>query len=184
MTQTQSPHISRLHEIAKELAAETRIDEPADLALAAEHMEDLENQINNLKSTDPGKAVMEFAETIIGAYESGSVNSHMLSIGELYRIAQTHTKDHYNHEAIDIDQAWNHSFALECFHGKTYDKPPVAWSLWKHKGSGQIHQVVTIANLNSGQPEYPTQVIYDDGKSRRQSKTIGEFMTEFEYSQW
>lgn len=134
-------------------------------------------------NSDPGKAVMEFAKTIIGAYESGFVNSHMLSIGELYRIAQTHAKDHYNHEAPDIDKAWDQSFALECIHGKTYDKPPKPWSLWRHKDSRQTCQIITIANLDSGKPEYPAQVIYDDQKGDRLSKTIGEFMAEFEYSE-
>ena len=65
------------------------------------------------------EAVMNLANTFIGAYEGGHVDSHMCSIGEIYRVARTHVKDNYDFDAPGLIEAWSsEGFAHECLHGE------------------------------------------------------------------
>lgn len=52
------------------------------------------------------EAVMLFADNIIGAFESGFLESTSLTLSEIHRMAQNHIKDNYQAEAQTLEQAW------------------------------------------------------------------------------
>tara|TARA_R110000851_G_scaffold286415_1_gene440298 strand:- start:321 stop:560 length:240 start_codon:yes stop_codon:yes gene_type:complete len=59
-------------------------------------------------------AVSEFVNTIIGAFESGFIDSSELTLATLHRVAQNHCKDVYDVELPHITEQWGMDTAKEC----------------------------------------------------------------------
>jgi hypothetical protein len=58
-------------------------------------------------------AVMSFANTHVGAFESGFVNSSSCTIADIYQTARIHVKDNYDAEAKPINEVWGEELAKE-----------------------------------------------------------------------
>ena len=63
-------------------------------------------------------AISDLVNTMIGAFESGFVDTPNLTLATLHRVAQNHIKDSYSIETPHISEQWGHDFAKECGLGK------------------------------------------------------------------
>jgi len=59
-------------------------------------------------------AIMEFVNTMIGAYESGFVDRASCSLAEVHQVARNHVKDNYGIEMPSIAETWGGDTAKEC----------------------------------------------------------------------
>lgn len=59
-------------------------------------------------------AINEFVGGIIGAFESGFIDSSTLTLATLHRVAQNHCKDSYGVELPHITEQWGMHTAKEC----------------------------------------------------------------------
>ena len=60
------------------------------------------------------KAVMEFVNMMIGAFNTGFVDKNNPTLSEIYQVARNYIKDSYGVEVPDIVQAWGEDLAKEC----------------------------------------------------------------------
>ncbi len=59
-------------------------------------------------------AIHEFVSTMIGAFESGFVDTNTLNLQQLHRIAQHHIKDNYSIDSENMADEWGQEFAEKC----------------------------------------------------------------------
>lgn len=59
-------------------------------------------------------AVMLLLNNIVGAFDSGFIDSHTLTISELYRVAQNHVKDTYGVDVKSLGDEWGAGVAHSC----------------------------------------------------------------------
>lgn len=72
-----------------------------------------DEEINEAKA----KAVMDFVNNAIGAFETGFIDSHEVDLCSLYRSAQHHVKDNYGIDTPMINEAWGKETAKACKQG-------------------------------------------------------------------
>jgi hypothetical protein len=60
------------------------------------------------------KAIMEFVNTMIGAYEADFVLKNNPTLSEIYQVARNHCRDTYGSSVPDIVQAWGEDTARIC----------------------------------------------------------------------
>lgn len=60
------------------------------------------------------QAVMDFVKGIIGAYESGFVDTPKLTIGQLYQVARNHVSDEFGMSTKTLAEEMGEDFAAEC----------------------------------------------------------------------
>lgn len=58
-------------------------------------------------------AVMEFVQTIVGAYSAGFTKTPILTIGQLYQIARNHVKDTYGVEEPPLSEVMGEEFSAK-----------------------------------------------------------------------
>lgn len=63
-------------------------------------------------------AVHEFVSMMIGAFESGFIDTPKLTLAQLHRVAQNHCKDCYGIETPDLTTEWGEETSKECGLGK------------------------------------------------------------------
>jgi hypothetical protein len=68
----------------------------------------------NKENEISANAVMNFVNTMIGAFESGFTDRNTGTFAEIYRIAQVHVKDNYNTDVKSIDDEWGPDTAKLC----------------------------------------------------------------------
>ena len=76
----------------------------------------------NVERELQGRAVMQFANTLIGAFESGFVDTNELNLHDVYSAAKYYVKDNYDHEAEHLHEAWGESMFQAC-KGESNVKP-------------------------------------------------------------
>lgn len=59
-------------------------------------------------------AVKEFVSMMIGAFESGFIDTPKLTLAQLHRVAQNHCKDSYGIDTPDIVAEWGEETSREC----------------------------------------------------------------------
>ena len=59
-------------------------------------------------------AVNEFVGTMIGAHETGFLETNSLTLQQIHRIAQCHIKDQYGIDTPDIVEEWGQETAESC----------------------------------------------------------------------
>lgn len=59
-------------------------------------------------------AIMEFVDLMIGAFESGHINTNTFTIAQLHRIAEHHNKDVFGVEYGNIVERHGKELAFEC----------------------------------------------------------------------
>lgn len=60
------------------------------------------------------EAVMDFVKGIVGAYESGFVDTPKLTIGQLYQVARNHVSDEFGVHTKSLKEEMGEDFADEC----------------------------------------------------------------------
>lgn len=63
-------------------------------------------------------AISEFVNTMIGAFESGFIDTPNCNLAQVHRVMQHHVKDNYGIELPHITEQWGDKFAKECGAGK------------------------------------------------------------------
>ncbi|BDR12902.1 hypothetical protein [Vibrio sp. STUT-A11] len=64
-----------------------------------------------------GEAVMQFVNSIIGAYEAGFIDSHELTLADLYLCAKMHVTDNYHIATPKLNDAWGDGAEEWCKNG-------------------------------------------------------------------
>ena len=64
--------------------------------------------------SDKGEAVMHFVNTLIGAFESGFVDSSQLNLHDLHTAAFHHVKDNYGFDAKRIHEDFGQEVFEAC----------------------------------------------------------------------
>lgn len=65
-------------------------------------------QLNEIQSdVVKADAVMNFVETILGAYESGFIDKHTMNLVQLHECARSHIETNYSISMPRIDQKWS-----------------------------------------------------------------------------
>lgn len=72
-------------------------------------MEELED-LNSLKS----KAIIDFVDTMIAAFDSGFVNKNNPTLAEIHQVARNYIKDNYRVHYPDIVEEWGDDVAKSC----------------------------------------------------------------------
>lgn len=80
---------------------------------AYEMLEQACQEVGKLKAD----AVMEFANAMIGAYETGFIDNHESNLADVYQCAKAHVKLTYNVSVPTIDEAWGKDVASWCKNG-------------------------------------------------------------------
>jgi hypothetical protein len=70
-------------------------------------------------------AVMEFVQGIVGAFESGFIDTPICTIGQIYQVARNHVKDEYGIETKTLAEEMGEDFASEC--NPKPDSPKPEW---------------------------------------------------------
>ena len=60
------------------------------------------------------EAVRLFVDNLIGAFESGFIDSNTVSLAQLHRVMQTHVEDNYQIKVPHIREAWGEWVADNC----------------------------------------------------------------------
>lgn len=58
--------------------------------------------------------VQDFVNTMIGAFETGFVDSNTLTLATIYQVMRNHCKDEFGVEVPTLDVAWGENTAREC----------------------------------------------------------------------
>ncbi|MGY5383263.1 hypothetical protein [Vibrio metschnikovii] len=85
------------------------------------------NAVNNQVQTEQGnskdnsaikaEAVMNFANTLIAAFEAGFIDEHKSDLADLYSAARVHVKINYQYEAKSLVEEWGENLAEICKNG-------------------------------------------------------------------
>jgi len=70
--------------------------------------------MSNPMETAKAEAVMNFVNTLIGAFDSGFVDSNQLNLKDLHSAAFHHVKDSYGYEADRIDKTFDKEVLIAC----------------------------------------------------------------------
>ena len=70
-------------------------------------------ELNKLKSD----AVMEFVNSMIGAYESGFIEVHESNLADVYMCAKQHVNMNYKTDVKSLDEEWGKCIADMCMKG-------------------------------------------------------------------
>ena len=73
--------------------------------------------MSNATETIKAKAVMHFINTMIGAFESGFVDSNKLTLADLHSAGFNHVKDNYGYDAERIPETFNEVVWQACSEG-------------------------------------------------------------------
>jgi len=73
----------------------------------------LEKEMNNEGDQALAQAAMRPVNTMIGAYESGFVDTVECNLAQAYQIARNHCKDAYGIDVPDVIEAWGKELAME-----------------------------------------------------------------------
>ena len=60
------------------------------------------------------EAVKEFVSLMIGAFESGFIDTPKLTLAQLHRVAQNHCKDSYGVDTPTLVAEWGEETAKDC----------------------------------------------------------------------
>lgn len=60
------------------------------------------------------QAIKDFVNSLIGAHESGFVDSNTLTLATLHRVAQNHIKDEYGINTPSLVEQWGEESAADC----------------------------------------------------------------------
>lgn len=63
------------------------------------------------------EAVIDFASTMVGAFEAGFVDTPVTTVGAIYEVARHHVKNNFQFEAKSIYEELGEEFSNECFAG-------------------------------------------------------------------
>lgn len=63
------------------------------------------------------EAVMYFANSLIGAFESGFINDHQSNLADVYNAARSHVGINYQYAAKTITEEWGENLTQLCING-------------------------------------------------------------------
>jgi hypothetical protein len=59
-------------------------------------------------------AIVDFISNMIGALESGFIDTPNCNLAQIHRVAQNHIKDNYGIETPSLAEQWGEDVANEC----------------------------------------------------------------------
>ena len=81
-------------------------------------MNDIAEKRKQYENKIKADAVMDLANTVVGAYEAGFVDRANCTLAELYEVARNYCTDIYGIEPPGIVDVWGEDLAKECGFGK------------------------------------------------------------------
>ena len=63
-------------------------------------------------------AIVEFVSNMIGALESGFIDTPNCNLAQIHRVAQNHIKDNYGIDTPCLIEQWGEDVAKDCGFGK------------------------------------------------------------------
>ena len=87
--------------------------ESASVVIYDQHskVEELSKQTSDLVEK---QAIMNFVNTMIGAFEAGFIEDNQINLADVYQCAKVHVKDNYGIDIPNLEHEWGKELALQC----------------------------------------------------------------------
>lgn len=93
-----------------------------------------------MSKAEEARSVESFVNSMIGAFESGFVNSNNLTLATIYQVMRNHCKDEYDTEIAPLVNVWGETTAREC-----HDQKPTHYAVIDEHG--EIAHAVRIKSF-------------------------------------